>query len=427
MIANNTLFTFTPEEDAQYTLQTTLQQDRLLDADDALDLYSCHSQPHVLEVMEQCDVLLAAFDPWLKAMLPGVPRDWLRDHLLLAAKLHDVGMCGTPALRALLQATDSLHTLLTAPGAEPPALLEPYLLTLREQASPANLATRSWRDVLYYAEDAPRHEKPLIAARAAYHGEIKRAIRKQHAGNSGRWILQHRRALAAHYGPEVDLTAVAVLAALHSSSSLEKANIVPDGEHNARIRSLIRQMVAEEAGEAEAARITADEAFQRLVYPAALLRLADTRRSGSRLTNMDQSRLLCEVDPTGHISLCKVKDGLREAIPLRPSFEILASEAMTEFGTVAVYPNADGTWYVRHDVTLHHAEQDLIRRMFAQSRLQSYANELNTAALVSRLGFTHEIRLHLEGCKPLASGTAVKAWRSEAPWLKDDPLILTTI
>lgn len=427
MISREKLFTFTPEEDAQYTLQTTLRQNRLLDADDALDLYSCHSQPHVLEVMEQCGVLLDAFEPWLKVMLPGVSREWMHDHLLLSAKLHDVGMCGTEALRALLAAADSLHALLAAPGTEPPALLAPYLQVIREQGPLADLANRTWRDILYYAEDAPHNEKPLIAALAAYHDQVKSAIRKQHAGNSGRWILQSRDALAAYYGHQTDLTAVAVLAALHSSSSLDKACVVPDGGDNALIRSIICQMVTEEADAAEATRVTEDPLFQRLVYLAALLRLADTRRSGSRLTNMDQSRLLCEVDAGGHISLCKVKDGLREAIPLRPSFEILTSEAMTEFGAVAVYPNADGTWYIRHDITLRHAEQELIRRMFAQSRLKSYANELNTASLVNRLGFTHEIRLHLEGCKPLASGAAVKAWRSEVSWLQDDPLILSII
>ena len=106
MIPADKLFSFSPEEDAQYTLQLSLQLNRLLGAPDLLDLYSCHSQPHVLEVMEQCSMLLDALLPWLQEKIPGTSRAWMHDHLLLSAKLHDIGMCGTASLRTLLKATD---------------------------------------------------------------------------------------------------------------------------------------------------------------------------------------------------------------------------------------------------------------------------------------------------------------------------------
>ena len=75
MISNEKLYTFTPGENEQYNLQMTLQNSRVLGAQDALDLYSCHSQPHVLEVMEQCALLLEAFLPWLQ--------DSLKEYLLV--------------------------------------------------------------------------------------------------------------------------------------------------------------------------------------------------------------------------------------------------------------------------------------------------------------------------------------------------------
>ncbi|MBR3764907.1 MAG: hypothetical protein IKK57_10220 [Clostridia bacterium] len=424
MIPHDKLFSFTPAEDAQYTLQITLQQSRLLGAPDALDLYSCHSQPHVLEVMEQCGMLLDAFLPWLQEKLPGVSPAWMRDHLLLSAKLHDVGMCGTPALRALLTATDSLHTLLCTPGQESPAMLRPYLRVLEAEGPRAALNTPAWQQALTLAGTGD--EGRCAAALAEYHEQIKQAIRKQHAANSGRYILAHADELSAHYGPAIDMTAVAVLAALHSSSSLDKASIVPAGKHYDAIREHIRRMVTQERSAAEAERITADDTFRRLIHLAALLRLCDTRRSGSRLTNMDQSRLVCEVTG-GQARLYKEKSGLREAVPLRTSYEILVSEALTEFGPVTAHPNADGTWHIRHEMTLRHAELPDMLDVFARSRLRTYANEIDTGALEYSLGFTHEIFLHLEGIGPMAAGRVAREWRSRIDWLRESPLLITTI
>lgn len=424
MIPAHKLFAFTPEEDAQYTLQVTLQQRRLLGAPDALDLYSCHSQPHVLEVMEQCEMLLDAFLPWLREKLPGTSPAWMRDHLLLSAKLHDIGMCGTESLRALLSATDKLHTLLSSPGQESPALTAPYLRIMEAEAPRAGMDNPTWRQTLHLARTAD--EKALLSTLAEYHEQIKQAIRKQHAANSGRYILAHADEFSGHYGPELDMTAVAVLAALHSSSSLDKANIVPEGAHYLRIREHIHRMVTQERSPAEADRITADAPFRRIIHLAALLRLCDTRRSGSRLTNMDQSRLVCEV--TGRQArLYKEKNGLREAIPLRASYEILTSEALTEFGPVTAHPNADGTWHIRHEMTLHHAELPDMLDIFARSRLRTYANEIDTGALEYSLGFTHEIFLHLEGLGPIAAGRVARDWRSRVEWLQESRLQITTL
>lgn len=436
MIPTDKLFSFTPEEDAQYTLQRRLQQNRLLGAPDALDLYSCHSQPHVLEVMEQCGMLLDALLPWLREKLPGTSPAWMRDHLLLSAKLHDVGMCGTPELRALLEANDRLYALFSAqdpsydmfpkPTARPWSLAVPYLNTLYTEGPKAGLENGAWKDIISRFHSPRRDACAMLAPLTAYHEDIKSAIRKQHAANSGRYILSHADELSAHYGPEVDMTAVGVLAALHSSSSLDKANIVPEGRHYECIREHIRNMVTQERSAAEAERITADGPFRRIVYLAALLRLCDTRRSGSRLTNMDQSRLVCEV--TGREArLYKEKNGLREAIPLRTSYEILVSEALTEFGPVTAHPNADGAWHIRHEMTLHHAELPDMLDIFAHSRLRTYANEIDTGALEYSLGFTHEIFLHLEGIGPMAAGRVARDWRSRVEWLRESPLQIMTL
>lgn len=427
MIPADKLYAFTEWEAEQYSLQPTLRNCRLLEAADSLDQYSCHSQPHVLEVMEQCEALMSSFALWLKERLPGVSPAWMRDHLLLSAKLHDIGMCGTPSLRALLTATDELYTLLSAPGREPAELLAPYLNTLEAEAPRARLATQNLQRILRLGRDAADNEAQLMSSLAEYHEEIKSAIRKQHAANSGRFILEHAGEISAHYGPEVDVAAVAVLAALHSSSSLDKCRILPQGDDYQHIRGIILDLVTGSHSGAEAARITAEEPFRRLVYLAALLRLADTRRSGSRLTSMDQTPIVCEVGSGGQVALYRIRNGLREAIPLRASFDILASEALTEFGPVYANPNVDGTWHIRHVVTLHHAELPHIRDIFARSRLKTYAGEIDTAALNYPLGFTHEIHLHLEGLRPMAAARAVKQWRGEVEWLADSQLQITTV
>lgn len=424
MLTTEQLRTFTAAEDERYTLQVTLQRSRILGAADSLDLYSCHSQPHVLEVMEQCDKLLTAFAPWLKEKVPGVSPAWMRDQLLLAAKLHDVGMCGTDVMRDLLAATDGLYALLCADQMDA-AVMHPYLAVLRTRARDAALTTDTWMELVRLAADPVGHARLMLPVLAAYHEEIKSAIRKQHAANSGRYILSHAEEIAAHYGPDIDVATVAALAALHSSSSLDKANIVPDGEHYDLIREHIRNMVQTHLSAAEAARITDHTHFRRIVHLAALLRLCDTRRSGSRLTNMDQARLVCEVRE-GRPSLYKEKDGLREVIPLRSSFEILASEALTEFGPVTINRTTQG-WHIRHEITLHHAEVDDLRAIFASSRLKSYANEINTGALVYRLGYTHEIFLHLEGLPPFAAAQAAKRFRAETDWLRDSPLQIVVL
>ncbi len=426
MLTREKLLTFTDWEDMQYTRQVTLLQNRLLGAADALDLYSCHSQPHVLEVMEQCGMLLSAFAPWLKERLPGVSTAWMHDHLLLSAKLHDIGMGGTESLRQLLSATDGLYALISSGTAET-ALATPFLRVLQQEGPRSGMTTGTWQEVLRLSAAPAGATGPLQHSLARCHEDIKSSIRKQHAANSARCILSQADEFSAHYGPEVDMVTVAALAALHSSSSLDDANIVPDGPHYERIRQHIHALVTECRPTAEADRIVAHESFQRIVALAALLRLADARRSGSRLMNMDQARILCEVDRNGHLSLYKLKNGVRDPISQRLAFDILAGEALTEFGPVTAHPNADGSWHIRHEMTLRSARFPEIRDVFANMRLRSYAEEIDTGALVYSQGFTHEIFLHLEGCPPFAAASVAKQWRREVSWLKDSPLQIRTL
>ena len=284
----------------------------------------------------------------------------------------------------------------------------------------------TWMTFLRLSGDLTGNRKLLLTTLAEYHEQIKQAIRKQHAANSGRYILAHADELSACYGADIDIPTVAALAALHSSSSMDQTDVVPDGADYDFIRDHIHCMVREELSAAQADRVTRDEHFRHIVHLAALLRLSDTRRSGSRLTNMDQSRLVCEVTG-GQVRLYKEKDGLREAIPHRTAFDILASEALTEFGPVTAHPVSDGTWHIRHEMTLRHADLPDMQRIFASSRLKSYAEEIDTGALVYRLGYSHEIFLHLEGLSLLTGDKAVEKLRAEVDWLRESPLQIVTL
>ena len=425
MIPQDTLTSFTSWEDRQYSLQATLQHSRLHGAADALDLYSCHSQPHVLEVMEQCSLLLPAFLPWLRRELPGTDEEWLRDHLLLSAKLHDIGMCGSEGQRLLLNAADEAHTLLSAHAAPDAQLLDPLLSVLQQEAPLAHLPPESWQSLPALAQSGQL--PPLLSALTRLHEAVKSAIRRQHAHRSGVVILRHAEEIRAHYGAQIDVAAVAALAALHSSSSLQDACIVPDGAMGEQIRAHVYALVADGLSEAEAARITAPLPFLRICLLAAILRLSDTRRSGSRLMSMDQSHLRCEVTSEGNVTLSRLHGGIREPIPQRIAFDILTGEALTEFGPVTVHPTSDGGWHIRHEMTLRHAEVPAICDVFARSRLRSYAEEIDTGALLYARGFTHEIFLHLEGLRPIAAARTARRWRSDVPWLKDSPLQITVL
>ena len=376
------LFRFAEDEQRAYREQRDLSRYRAAGAEDMLDDYSDHGEHHVAEVMEQCALLWEALRPWLLAQGCTSPAAWQRSHLLLGAKYHDIGMRGSEARRALLRETD----LLLARRPEPAELR-----ALAERARQAGIDCRAAREL---GEMGRRSLLKSNWARlgADLHEEIKQQIRRRHALESGEWIAARRSELLERYGADTDVAAVALLAALHSGRFQGAERVVLGDDADGRaVAAFMRDFVqAHFPGEA------LSEARRReVVCLAALLRLADTRRSGSRMYAIDGARLRFQ-EEGGRLRAVRDYGDRQREIAGPVSHGILLGELAAEFGGVRL-EKRDGGWLLTHEVTLRHAEDPGVREAFFTGRQESYLNELRTGMLDPRYGVAHRFRIHLEG------------------------------
>ena len=385
------LYTFTPEENAQYDLQTELPAYRLRESRDTLDGYSCHSQPHVLEVMDEADRLFAALEPWLAEEADMPPMPLARRQVLLAAKLHDIGMCGTPEMRAVLAAADEAHQLaeagLMGPVREKIRRLTELTARAGMRTPSANMLMAGWNDA-YTASGRSR----LMDTLARMHDEVKDGIRRVHARTGGRYVLRHRERFEKDYGPEPDWTEIGLLVALHAGGSQQR---VDQPEADNATGQYIRELLTGYAPE-ELERCMQPDALRRLYRKAAIVRLADTRRSGHRMQMLDRSKVVVEKAPDGTLRLYSEKQGVRQPMIYHMSAEILLAEVCVEFGGLRLERDADG-WLLSHDLLLKHSDVEQVRRLFAASRLETYCDELLTGLLSPASGMRHRLCIVLEG------------------------------
>lgn len=385
------LYTFTPEENALYGLQTGLNTYRLPGSRDTLDGYSCHSQPHVLEVMDEADRLFAALEPWLaeEADLPPVPL--VRTQVMLAAKLHDIGMCGTPGMRAVLAAADEAYQLAEAGLMGDVQKKIRQLSELTRQAGmrtpSANMLQAGWNDAV-----TASGRKRLMDTLARMHDEVKDGIRRVHARTGGRYVLSHRAQLEKAYGPELDWTEIGLLVALHAGGSQQR---VDQPQVDNATRQYIRELLEGYAPE-DLERCMQPDALRRLYRKAAIVRLADTRRSGHRMQMLDHSKVAVERAHDGTLRLYSEKNGVRQPMTYRLSAEILLAEVCVEFGGLRLEMDTGG-WLLCHDLLLKHSDVEQVRRLFASSRLDTYCDELLTGLLSPASGMRHRLKLRLEG------------------------------
>lgn len=411
MISREKIERFQPELAALYRRQEQISYRELRGAADELDCYSCHSLPHIEEVMEQCDALFHDLAPWLRAAVPGADPDWMYAHLMLGAKYHDVGMSGTDAQFALLGAVDDLQIWL---GGRPlsPSRFQQRCDAVCRMAAEAGIDSRALRDFAYWCarSDAQERLPRLRRALTDAHDDIKREMRVRHALISGRYVLSHMEELRAAYREGVNWPCVALLAAMHSDMSAVCTRVAWAGEDAARLREYAVELLAPWIGEERARRYAEGGVLERIVPLAAVLRLADTRRDGARLRALDGQPLRCGLSGRGDVLLRKGEGGAARQIPVQLAFEILAAEASTRFGPVRATNLGGGRWRIEHEITLVHAENPELRRMFVSRRLASYAGELRTGAMAAELGFEHVLAIRLEGCGAEERGRILAAW-----------------
>ena len=327
-----------------------------------------------------------------------IPREDMRSllkHLLTAAKLHDICMAPTRQQIELLSATDEMYALIVGGKREPSALR----LGCRRLADAA--------EGVGWAEDrgiklicticgmpviSDEAWKRLPFELAAEHDAVKQCVRKNHAPMGGLYVLDHAERIQTVYGSDLDVKLVATLVCLHSTSSSGCAAIgYDDSKLRQKTAACIRDMLVQREME-----IPDDAAWlNKAVTLASLLRLADTRRSGTRLTAIDEARLFYETRD-GKVELFVERNDMLQRITDRSAREILLSESCTEFGEVRLSNNS-AEWEITHRLRVRGWQQKELRNLFCDQRLKSYIREIVTAELAPGRELRHLLELELEG------------------------------
>lgn len=377
MISRQLLYEFAPWEAEAYDRQRIYAGYRLTASADRLDAYSDHSFRHVTEVMENCEMLFSVLRPWLKTRFGGAEPEAMLDELMVAAKLHDVRMGGDDAEFRLLGEIDDLCHRLA--GENDWSDLPERVDRLIGAANDAAIFPES--EHIFRALAAARRS-PVAGlwadARAAlsdFHDRVKDSIRRRHAPAGGKWVIDRAERVRGRYGEGLNLSAVALLIALHSTSSTHCTVVAAD---DPSARAVIRDFVDAILPDEEQEGALEDGFIRRLTAMAAVLRLADTRRDGPRLHTLGGFPIEPAFDGVCWTARV-VKPGGVEEIPERLAHEILLSEACTRFGEVTL-ADFDG-WVLGHAMTLDHWSDPGVCDAFARRRLPSYLSEIRTGEL----------------------------------------------
>ena len=405
------IWTFSQAEKEMYIKQRDLCNFRMAQAEDALDYYSDHGLDHVHEVMEQSELLFEALRAWISELAPGEKPDRLKTHLLLGARLHDIGMCGTEPMRVLLAATDRAHAAVV--GASSRSAVEQALQDMLDASKTADFSCRAIRD----AEYALRHRNWQNAALAQklcdVHEDVKKQIRKSHAANSGEWILDNREMLSSLFGRSVNLFLLALLAAFHSGSSLGSRRVIPGQSEDAVLVRRYAQELAErhdipwrEGSEAS------DSVLHSAIVLTPLLRLADNRRSGDRLHSLDGAPLKLSLNPEG-MEVVRVYEGLERPVTVPLGKEILAGELCTRFGGVRLSREGND-WLLTHEFTLLYTDREQMRGIMIGRRLPNYSSELTTSLFGPDCGMKHCLSLKLTDTPQDEAKALLREWNGIA-------------
>lgn len=365
---------FTAQERALYDAQRAIYTHTLTQSRDELDGYSCHSLPHIEEVMDETQNLFRALTPWLCACLPDDSPTGMLQHLLLGAKFHDVGMAGSPDMRRLLDNIDTQYQLARSGALSAARSLRALHAEMVQLAQALDMQTPSYAAAEYRAAH-PGSAAQLMQALARYHDEIKTQIRLRHADTSGQFILERREALAACYGDEFDWVEIALLAALHTGSADDSRLVGHTRVSKAYMLDFVRRF-GQRGDDA-----VVEKKWQRILMEATLLRLADGRRSGSRMRMLDLSTPHVRRAPDNRLHLLIERDGVLRQPQLSRSHDILLAERLVDCGSVSLAQDGDGRWQMTHELLLSHADTQDAQQLFLTRFLPTYVEELRSALL----------------------------------------------
>lgn len=386
-------FVFQPFENERYDRQRRFSDYTLFAARDALDLYSNHAQVHVEEVMEQCLAMFAACREWLSERIPN-NEEKLLQHLMIAAKYHDIGMAPSEEIMEMLRLIDSMYRRALAGGRDLSVLAMncQRLMLLAERAMVHVRALNVVQALCCGASAGRETWNRLQEALVFCHDAVKQHVRENHARVSGLYVLDHASLIADCYGRELDIPMVAAVAALHSLSS-KQCDVI--GYEDAQARKESERCVVELLKQRGIAMPDSAQWLHAVVLLASILRLADARRSGARLSSMDGAKLSYEIYD-GRVELYKDGGECRERINDRRTCEILLAECCSEFGDVS-FVRGEKTFV--HPMEVRDWQQESLWRAFCKCRLEEYIQEIQSGEF-GRTG--NRIELHLVGEPPSA-------------------------
>ncbi len=387
MIPEEILLSFSEREKDMYGRQCEYGYFELAEAKDLLDIYSCHSEPHILEVIEQCRLLYEALLPLFNqsGLTEQIP-----DELLLAAKLHDICMGGNRTEIYLIDAADNMYQYLRAGGMKKDELKVKgtELMRLAEESGITEGIYREIRALLSLDLPDIKKFRQLENALGIYHDEIKNYIRKHHAPAGAAWVFKHAAEILERYGMDLDLPLTAALILLHSTSSTAVDVISCAKDENERLtKKVICDFMKRYLTSYEMEQILEEKYYKKMIYLASILRLADTRRQGNRMQMIDRRELKYQLCSDGTADIYRMMPWGPERITKRITHSVLLSECCTGFGALTLRQKGNG-WILMHELILNDAKNQEIRELFERWRLTSYITEVDTGA------FAESSRVH---------------------------------
>lgn len=385
-------FAFHAFENERYDMQRRFSDYTLFAAEDALDLYSNHAQAHVEEVMEQCMEMFASCREWLGERIANEGK--LLPHLMVAAKYHDIGMAPSKEILEMLHIIDSMYARALTGGRDLSVLaMDCKRLRMLAERARVHIHAMDVIQALCCMASAGRETWKRLQDELVFcHDALKQHVRDNHARLSGLYVLDHASLIADCYDRDLDIPMVAAVAALHSTSSSQCSAI---GYEDVQARKDSERCVAELLAQRGITMPDSAQWFHAVVLLASILRLADARRSGVRLSSIDGAKLSYEIYD-GRVELYKDSGGCRERISSRRANEILLAECCSEFGGV-LYEHGEKMFI--HQMEVRDWKYKPLWQAFCTYRLDGYIKEIRT----SEIGQTkNRIEIHLIGEAPSA-------------------------
>ncbi len=403
---------FHQDEEEIYNLQIKILGRKLVGSDDGLSDFTCHSIPHIREVMEQCDMLFSVMQNWLIEEIGFSEEDLpsAKKHLMLAAKFHDIGMAGTKSLRDLLIHVDKMYYSYLNPSfdlkemhsrltAEFKRLVE----TAENDISGWDRKSKLYDDRLYgrILGSDPYCEN-MTGLISKYHDMVQKTIRASHGESSFRWIIENKKKLADRYGNDLNWEFIALLAGLHTNSFLSHTD--PEGKPHScgeYCDKLCKLM------EIHPVFLEDPKEFNHFQALAGILRLGDQRRSGSRARSLMQKNIQIIKKMDGKLCAAFENDGSWYYLQTKKANDIILSEQLNEFKKVVLEKNND-CWQMTHHMIYTTYDQMDTRKILLTNRIPSYTEEILDSILTSNHKIKHVLKIQFSQPEGESCGSIIQ-------------------